>query len=131
LELIGVGELGQALRIEEDESAGTGFHRDHELREPHDSRTLILLYVFSPHHANRTYRKNAGALTRTESLWSTPYHSWCRAIAMPAQVCNTMPDAGPRVTVERLAPSSSVYVPPREKVWEAPGSGLTTATPAV
>ena len=48
-----------------------------------------------------------------------------------AQVCKVMPDAGPRVTVERLTPSSSLYVWPSEKVWEADGCGLTTTMPAV
>jgi hypothetical protein len=47
------------------------------------------------------------------------------------QVCRIMPDAGPRLTVERLAPSSSLYVRPSQKVWEADGCGLTTAMPAV
>jgi hypothetical protein len=81
------------------------------------------------------YRKEAAATLRNSSTRASGElgrFSCLGAHAISeAQVCNTMPDAGPRVTVERLAPSSSVYVRPSEKVWEADGCGLTTAMPAV
>lgn len=66
------------------------------------------------------YRKEAAATlpnSSTRASVNSGRFSYLGAHAITeAQVCNTLPDAGPRVTVERLAPFSSVYVRPSEKV---------------
>jgi hypothetical protein len=64
LELIGVGagsgRLGSRL-MSQQARASTAVIR---LREPHDPGRSCLLHIFSPYHANRTCRQNAGALAQ-------------------------------------------------------------------
>jgi hypothetical protein len=77
------------------------------------------------------YTPGEGPTTARSTEPSGHHHPSCSHGPRRTQVCKVMPDAGPRVTVERFTPSSSLYVRPSEKVWEADGCGLTTAMPAV
>jgi EmrB/QacA subfamily drug resistance transporter len=60
------------LRIKDDGSAGTGFHRHHEAVVPHDPARICLFHTSGVTPINRTLRQNAGALRAALAVADLP-----------------------------------------------------------